>query len=52
MKQNIYDHPVFFEKYKDLRDNDRELNELIEHRPQQYCRSDLTLSNIWTDLQF
>lgn len=30
MKQNIYDHPVFFEKYKDLRDNDKGLNELIE----------------------
>lgn len=30
MKQNIYDHPIFFEKYKDLRDNDRGLNELIK----------------------
>ncbi|BAP32366.1 putative methyltransferase [Chryseobacterium sp. StRB126] len=30
MKQNIYDHPDFFEGYKDLRDNDKGLNELLE----------------------
>ncbi|MCW3464360.1 class I SAM-dependent methyltransferase [Chitinophaga nivalis] len=30
MKQNIYDDPVFFEKYKDLRDNDKGINEWIE----------------------
>lgn len=30
MKQNIYDHPVFFESYKDLRNNDKGMNELLE----------------------
>jgi len=30
MKQNIYDDPVFFENYKDLRDNDKGLNGAIE----------------------
>ncbi|CAM3411819.1 bifunctional 2-polyprenyl-6-hydroxyphenol methylase/3-demethylubiquinol 3-O-methyltransferase UbiG [Elizabethkingia occulta] len=30
MKQNIYDNPEFFEAYKDLRDKDKGLNELLE----------------------
>jgi ubiquinone/menaquinone biosynthesis C-methylase UbiE len=30
MKQNIYDNPVFFENYKDLRDNDKGLNGAVE----------------------
>ncbi|MCL1671041.1 class I SAM-dependent methyltransferase [Elizabethkingia ursingii] len=30
MKQNIYDNPEFFEAYKDLRDQDKGLNELLE----------------------
>lgn len=30
MKQNIYDNPHFFEKYKDLRDQDKGINELLE----------------------
>lgn len=30
MIQNIYDHPQFFEAYKDLRDNDKGFNESIE----------------------
>ena len=30
MKQNIYDNSTFFESYKDLRNNDKGLNEIIE----------------------
>jgi 2-polyprenyl-3-methyl-5-hydroxy-6-metoxy-1,4-benzoquinol methylase len=30
MKQNIYDNPEFFEAYKNLRDQDKGLNELLE----------------------
>jgi len=30
MKQNIYDNPEFFEKYKDLRDNDTGINGCLE----------------------
>lgn len=30
MKQNIYDNPHFFENYKDLRDQDKGINELLE----------------------
>lgn len=30
MKQNIYDHPDFFKGYKDLRNNDKGMNELLE----------------------
>ncbi|MBP2619615.1 class I SAM-dependent DNA methyltransferase [Chryseobacterium jejuense] len=30
MKQNIYDHPNFFSRYKALRDGDKGLNELLE----------------------
>ncbi|MYY25766.1 class I SAM-dependent methyltransferase [Elizabethkingia anophelis] len=30
MKQNIYDNPEFFEAYKELRDQDKGINELLE----------------------